>query len=121
MTTQNATFAGLLCLLFSACASSTMGLGAGATQGLIKGSVDNANQHAQMVFSQMNIQTTGSSVQNSGNERQLTGKLGDSNITVTMSAAPSSTTNVEVDASKNALSGNKDLAKTILNRIVQLS
>ena len=110
-----------LLLLFSACASSTMGPGAGAAEGVVKGSVDDVNQRAQNVFKQMNIQFVSSSIKKSGNERQLSGKMGDSDITITMDNATPSTTSIKVDASKNVVSGEQDVAKGILNRIVQQS
>jgi hypothetical protein len=105
--------------LLSACASSTTGPGAGAAEGTVKGSVDDINQKAQSVFQQMNIQTTASSIENSGNERRLVGKMGDSNITVQIDKADNATSNVKVDASKNVVSGQQDIAKNILSKIVQ--
>ncbi|MBI3544697.1 MAG: hypothetical protein HY075_15615, partial [Deltaproteobacteria bacterium] len=56
---------------------------------------------------------------NSGNERQLTGKMGDTDVTITLDNAPNSTTNVEVNAKKNMVNGDRDLASQILSRIVQ--
>ena len=103
--------------LLAGCASSTMGPGSGAAEGVVKGSVDQVSNQTQVVFQQMNIQMTGSSIKNSGNERQISGKLGDSDISVKIDNA-GSTTSVSVDASKNAFNGNSDLAKDILNRIV---
>lgn len=111
----------ILSLIAAGCASAPMGPGSGVAQGNVKGSVTDTNQHAQTVFQQMNIQLTGSSIKNSGNERQLTGKMGDTDITVTIDNAPNSTSAVEVQASKNLVNGNKDLAKEILSRIVQQS
>ncbi len=105
----------------SGCAGSTVGPGAGAAQGVVKGSVDEVNRRAEAVLGQMNIQVTGSSTKNSGNERQITGKMGDSDVTITLDNAPNATTNVEVSAGKNLVSGNRDLAKEILSRIVQQS
>lgn len=108
-------------VLLAGCASSTVGPGAGAAQGVVKGSLDDVSRRAQTAFQQMNIQTTGSSMKNSGAERELTGTLGDSKITVTMDTAGNSTTNVEVAASKNIVSGNQDLARQVLSKIVQQS
>ena len=108
-----------LLLLAAGCANSTVGPGAGAAQAVVKGNVNDVNQRAQAVFQKMNIQITGSSSKNSGNELQLTGKMGDNDVTVIMDNAPNSTTNIEVDAGKNLLNGNRDLAKEVLTRIVQ--
>ncbi len=107
--------------LLSGCASSTMGPGAGSAEGTIKGSVSHVSDQTQAVFRQMNIQLTGSSSKNSGNEHQINGKLGDSDIAVTIDNASGATTNVKVDASKNMFNGNRDLAQQILDRIVQQS
>ncbi len=95
-----------------------MGPGAGAAQATVKGSVDEVNKVAEKVLQDMNIQLTGSSVKNAGNERQLTGKMGDNDVTIILDNAPNKTTEVEVQAGKNMVSGNKDLAKEILSRIV---
>ena len=116
---KNSMFFIVFSFIAAGCASSTVGPGAGAAQGIVKGSVDDVNHRAQTVFQQMNIQVTGNSTKNSGNERQLLGKIGDTDVTVTMDNAPNSTTSVEVDASKNIVNGDRELAKEILSRIIQ--
>ena len=108
-----------LLLFIAGCANAPIGPTSGIAQGTVKGSVNEVNDRAQKVLQQMNVQITGSSIKQSGNERQITGKIGDNEVTVTMDVAPNSTTNVEVKASKNLVSGNKDLAKDILSKIVQ--
>lgn len=113
-------FVGAL-VFVAGCASSTVGPGAGAAQALVKGDVKDVDQHAQQVFNDMKISQTGSAIKNQGNQRQLTGKYGDSDITVTMNKQSDSSTNVEVDASKNLVSGNQDLARQILSKIVEKS
>lgn len=105
--------------MLAGCASSTSGPGAGAAEGIVKGSVDHVDTQAQAVLQQMKIQVTGTSTKNSGTERQITGKLGDSDITVTVDKAQGSTSNVKVEASKNVLNGNQSLAQSILLRIVE--
>ena len=108
-------------LMLTACASSTVGPGAGVAEAPVKGSVSNLNMRAQNVFQQMNIQSTGSSSANAGNEQQLTGRLGDSDITVRIDRQDANTSNVKVQASKNFVSGQQDVAKEILDKIVQQS
>lgn len=111
----------VLALVASGCASSTLGPGAGAAQSTVKGPIEEVTQHAQDVLREMNIQVTGNSTKNSGEERQLMGKMGDTDVTVTLDNAPNSMTSVEVDASKNLVSGNRDLAREILSKIIQKS
>ncbi len=111
----------LFIAMLSGCASSTTGPGAGGAEGVVKGQVDHVSNQAQTVFKEMNIQMTGSSTKNNGNERQITGKLGDSDITVTVDNVSGSASNVKVDASKNMFNGDKNLAQQILTRIVQES
>lgn len=108
-------------LLLFACAHSTTGPGAGAAVSTVKGNVTQVNQVAQNVFQEMNIQPTQSSVKNSGTERELIGKQGDTTVTVKMNKAATATTKVEVDASKNAFQGKQDLAQQVLSRIVEAS
>lgn len=105
--------------MLAGCASSTQGPGAGAAEGVVKGSVDQVSNQAESALQQMKIQVTGSSTKNSGNERQIIGKYGDSDVTVTIDNAPGSTSNVKVDASKNVFNGDRNLAQEILLRIVQ--
>lgn len=100
------------------CASAPLGPTSGVAQGVVKGTVTEVNQDAQAVLQEMGIQVTGTATKDSGKEMQLTGKQGEINITVTIDDASATTSNVEVQASKNAVSGNKSLAEDILNRIV---
>lgn len=110
---------GLFSLFVAGCASSSFGPGAGVTQGTVKGTVSMVDLRVQSVFQQMKIQLTGNSMKNSGNQRQITGKIGETEVTVTMDNSTNSTTTIEVQASKNVVDGNRDLAREILNRIIQ--
>ena len=107
--------------LASGCASSTSGPGAGTAASTVKGSVEVVQKRAREVFKDMNIQVTGDTVKNAGNERQLMGRKGDTAITVTINNDANSTSTVEVEASRNVMSGDRDLAHDILGRIVQMS
>lgn len=109
----------LLSFSIGGCAGATFGPGAGTVQGMVKGTVVEVDQRVQTVFQQMKIQLTGNSMKNSGNERELTGMIGDTEVTVTMNNASNSTTTVEVQASKNIVDGKRDFAREVLNRIVQ--
>jgi hypothetical protein len=105
--------------LFFACASSTMGPGAGAAESTVRGNVETVNQHAQNAFHEMNIRQTGTTTDENG--RTLKGKMGGEDVEVTMSPTSSTTTKVKVDVSKNLISGKQDVAQDILNKIVQAS
>jgi len=105
--------------MLAGCASSTSGPGSGAAEGIVKGNVDHVDNQAHAVFQQMNIRVTGTTVKNNGTERELMGKVGESDVTVTIDNGPGSTSNVKVAATKNAFSGNRDLAQEILLRIVE--
>ena len=109
----------LVPIVMAGCAGATIGPGAGVAQGIVKGSAEEVKQRTQTVFQQMGIQATGNSMKNAGNELQLMGKLGDADVNVTIYNAPKSTSNVEVQASKNLIEGNKNLAGEILSRIVR--
>jgi hypothetical protein len=113
-------FGGLAALgLISGCASSTTGPGSGATEAVVKGSVEATGKKTEQVFMDMGIQLTGSQMKNGGNEREIKGKMGDTDVNVILDNAPDHTTNVEVEATKNFLNGDKTLAKQILSKIVQ--
>ncbi|HTL13408.1 MAG TPA: hypothetical protein VL588_13020 [Bdellovibrionota bacterium] len=107
-----------LSVFVSACASSTVGPGAGTAESIVQGSVDEVNQRAENVFKDMKIQKTGDASKNNGTERQLMGKMGSTDVKVTIDNASSKTVDVKVEASKNAAQGNRDLAKKILSQIV---
>jgi hypothetical protein len=106
-------------IAMAGCANSPIGPGSGTAEAVVKGSVDDVSQRAQSVLQGMNIPVTDNNSRNSGKERQLLGKSGDTDVTVTMDNAPDGTTHVAVEASKNVISGNKSLAQEILSRIVQ--
>jgi len=105
--------------MLAGCASSTSGPGAGAAEGIVKGNAVHVSNQAKAVFQQMDIHVTATSTKNSGNQRQITGKYGDSDVTVTVENAQGATSNVKVDASKNVFNGNQSLAQEILLRIVE--
>lgn len=105
-------------LLGAGCSSSPVWPGSGVAQGTVKGSVGDVNQRAQNVLKEMKIELVGTSVQNSGNEIQLVGKMEDVDVAITIDNASHSTSNVQVKASKNIMTGEKELAQDILSRIV---
>lgn len=108
------------------CAAATVGAGAAAgiaytdrgAKGDVKGNVQQVNEQAKDALKQMGIQLTGSEMKEAGKEQSLSGKSGDTNISVNMKSASPNTTSVEVIARESAVKWNKDYAKKILTEII---
>lgn len=89
--------------------------------GLITGSIEQLAARTQSVFREMNIQQTAAATDNGGDKREFKGTQGDREITVSLERKSPTTTNVEVTARKNLAEWDKDLAKSILQRIAAKS
>lgn len=85
----------------------------------IAGSVDATFNRATAAFSAMGITETGRSTDDSGATRRLTGKQGDTEVNVEMKRESADVTKVEVVAARNTVDFDKDLAKRVLDRIMQ--
>lgn len=85
----------------------------------IAGSVDATFNRATAAFSAMGITETGRSTDDSGATRRLTGKQGDTEVNVEMKRESNDVTKVEVVAARNTVDFDKDLAKRVLDRIMQ--
>ena len=83
------------------------------------GSVDAAFNRATTAFSALGITETGRSTDNSGATRRLTGKQGDTEVNVEMKRESNEVTKVEVVAVRNTVDFDKDLAKRVLDRMMQ--
>jgi uncharacterized protein DUF3568 len=90
--------------------------GAGST---IEGSVDDVDRRARAVFASEGISVSGSNMENNGAKREIQGKKGDLDISVTMERQTDTTTKVEVAARKNIAVWDKDYAQELLNKIVK--
>lgn len=109
-------------------AAAAGGLGAGiyysdrGTQSLVAAPIDRVFGAAQQTFQEMGITETrsGSDSAASTIERELKGSGNDRDVTVTLKTEGSST-RVEVVASKSAVTWDKDLAKSVLEKIVEKS
>ena len=107
-------------------AAAGAGLGAGiylsdrGAESLVSTGVEQTFTAAQQVFREMNIveQKSTSEETSTSQERQLNGKLGDTNVMVSLKTEGSAT-RVEVVASEDMVKWDKDLAKDILGRIVK--
>jgi hypothetical protein len=109
-------------------AAAAGGLGAGiyysdrGAESLVVAPIDKVFGAAQQTFQELSItETKNSSETGDGStERQLKGTGNDRDVTVTLKTEGSST-RVEVVASKSAVTWDKDLAKRILEKIVEKS
>jgi hypothetical protein len=109
-------------------AAAAGGLGAGiyysdrGSESLVAAPIDRVFGAAQQTFQEMGITETKSSSDSgqSSVERELKGSGHDRDVTVTLKTE-GSTTRVEVVASKSAVTWDKDLAKSILEKIVEKS
>jgi hypothetical protein len=106
-------------------AAAAGGVGAGmyysdrGAESLVATPLDSAYSAARLAFTDLSITETKSSSEESGSsaERQLQGTMPEREITVNLKSEGTGT-RVEVVASKSAVTWDKDLAKKILERIV---
>lgn len=109
-------------------AAAAGGLGAGiyysdrGAESLIAAPIDQVFTATEQTFQELSITETKTSSESEGAsaERQLKGTTGDRDVTVTLKSEGTST-RVEVIASKSAVTWDKDLAKKILEKIVEKS
>ena len=110
------------------CAAAAVGAGAGAATAayftsrgagsIVNGSVSDVASRTQVAMSQMDIPVTGTKSEKSGDHREFKGAKEDLDVTVTLDKNSNKTTKVEVDARRNLVTWDKDLAKSLLDRIV---
>jgi hypothetical protein len=109
-------------------AAAGAGLGAGiyisdrGAESLVSTPIDQVFTASQRAFRDMGIteQKTTSEQSGSDQERQLTGKLGDKNVKVTLKTEGTGT-RVDVVASEDMVVWDKDLARDVLERIVKMT
>ncbi len=90
----------------------------GATSS-IAGTVDATFNRATTAFAALGITETGRGTENSGATRTLKGKQGDTEVNVEMKRENNEVTKVEVVAARNTVDFDKDLAKRVLDRMMQ--
>ncbi len=111
----------------SSCFFVAAGAGAGAAiaytnrgaSANVPGNVNNLFDRSVSTFSAMQISETGRATEDNGATRRLTGKQGEVEITVEMKRSSDAVTSVEVVARKSAVDYDRDLAKSVLDRIVK--
>jgi hypothetical protein len=82
-------------------------------------SVAQAMDRSTAVFQQLGIAETGRGTEDSGAKGHVTGTKGELEVTVEVSRASATTSNVEVYARKSAVQYDKDFARDVLTRIIQ--
>jgi len=108
-------------------AAAAAGAGAGiyltsrGAESLVASQIDQVARNAQSVMSDEGIVPDASSTENSGDKRELKGKKGDLDVTISMERKEPSTTQVEVTARKNVAEWDKDYAQQLLSKIVKKS
>jgi len=111
------------------CVAAAAGAGAGTgiylttrgAESVVEGSVSDVAARARKVMGDMGITISETNIKDSGNKRELKGKKGDLDITVSMERQGDATTKTDVTARKNLVEWDKDYAQEILNRIVKSS
>jgi hypothetical protein len=117
--------------LGQACAPAVIGAGAGAAgaayftsrgaKAAVKGAPDHLQAVSQRVLSEQGIELTEQKVEKGGAERELKGKRGDLDISITIERRDDRTSDVEVTARENAVEWNKQYAESLLNEIIRRS
>src|SRR5712664_1976506 len=87
-------------------------------ESIVAGSIDDVEKRARAVFEAEGIPVTGSQVESSGAKRELKGRKGDLEITVSMEQQGATATKTEVSARKNVAVWDKDYAQLLLGKIV---
>ena len=90
-------------------------------ESIVKGPIDQVESKAKAVLEQEGVTITGTQTEQSGDKRELKGKKGDLEVTVSMERQDAGTTKAEVSARKNLVDWDKDYAQQVLNKIVQRS
>jgi PDZ domain-containing secreted protein len=85
----------------------------------VKGSTEEVEADSRKVLADQSIQVTDEKVEKSGKHRELQGKKGDVDVTITIDRHDDETSEVEVTARKSAVTWDKDYAKSLLGEIVQ--
>jgi hypothetical protein len=108
----------------AAAAGAAVGAGAAVAynnrgvEGDVKGDPAQVKARTEAVFGQMGIQTTGTQMQKSGAEQQITGRAGDKDVTVSVQANGAGVSHVQVEARAGTLDWDRDYARDVLTRIV---
>jgi hypothetical protein len=111
------------------CAAAAVGAGAGAAgtayltsrgaKAVVKGGPDTLQSTSQQVLADNAIEVTDQRVEDSGKKRELKGKKGDLDVTVSIERRDDQTSSIEVTAQKNMVEWDKKYAENLLNSIIK--
>jgi hypothetical protein len=87
----------------------------------VKGTPEEVEADSKKVLSEQAVQITDEKIEKSGTHRELQGKKGDIDVTISIDRRDDKSSEVEVTARKSAVTWDKDYAKTILSSIVRES
>ena len=114
-----------------ACVLAAAGAGAGGgiyltsrgVESIVNAPIEQALHASERTFQQMDIERTSYGEEDSGRRRRLEGRAHeqDLDVAVEMEATDSATTRVEVTARSSLVTWDKDYARSVLERIVDLS
>jgi hypothetical protein len=115
----------------SACIVAAAGAGAGGAlyvtnrgvESIVPASIELVSESTDRVFAEKGIVRSGLSVDDDRERRVIRGKpeSGDPDVTVEIETQDSGSTRIEVTARTSALGWDKDYARSVLERIVELS
>lgn len=121
----------LIPVAVAACLVAAAGAGAGGgiyltsrgVESIVNAPIERALHASERTFEQMDIERTAYSEEDGGRRRRLEGRAGqpDLDVTVEMEATDSASTHVEVTARSSLVTWDKDYARSVLQRIVDLS
>jgi hypothetical protein len=87
----------------------------------VEGDTQQVETDSRKVMSEQAVQVTSEKVEKSGAHRELQGKKGDLDVTISIDRHDDKTSVVEVTARRNAVSWDKDYAQQLLTSIVRES
>jgi hypothetical protein len=114
--------------LLSACvAAAAAGAGAGGAlyvtsrgaESVVDADVESVDRAVRETFADMSISLEGTKTEEEGEEREISGRKDDLDVTVHYTRQTGSTTKVEVTARKNVAEWDKDYAKEVLRKILR--
>jgi hypothetical protein len=116
-------------LTLPGCFLAAAGAGAGGAiyltsrgaESIVDASVSQVAAAVDDTFQEMGIPVSGTNTEKGGDEREVSGKQGDLDVTVHFQRQTPSSTKVEVTARKNVAEWDKDYARKVLEKIVAKS
>jgi hypothetical protein len=127
-TTRSWAAASAAVLLLAGCVVAAAGAGAGGgiyftergVESVVPATVERAAAATTQAFGQLKVRQTKSQVEQGqdGEKREIEGTAGDREVSVTLKAEGTNATRVQVVAKRTAITWDKDLARSVLDKIV---